>query len=101
MKPPPFERVPGEVNSQRFLMILLALEPLATRVGKRDVLDFIQQHGGLDRSRVGRIERHGRTVLVEVPDDWAARLARSLDGAQVGEKRVSVRVVPGDRESGA
>ena len=71
-------------------MSLLYLEPLPRRVSKADLLAFLDRVGGLDRSRVGRIELQGRRATIEVPDGWESRLARTLDGQTLGERRVQL-----------
>lgn len=70
------------------LMPLLHLEPLPRRITKGDLLAFLDQIGGLARSRVGRIELRGTQAVVEVPDGWEARLTKALDGQRLGERRV-------------
>ncbi|MEQ8787277.1 MAG: AAA domain-containing protein [Pirellulaceae bacterium] len=71
-------------------MSLLHLESLPRRTGKSDVLRFLVDQGGLDRKRVGRIDLRGESAVVEVPDDWAPRLARQLDGQLLGERPLHV-----------
>ena len=73
-------------------MPLLHIEPLPRRVSKREVLDFLDRLGGLDRKRVGRIEFRGPAAVVEVPDGWQARLLKALDGQMFGDRRVRVRI---------
>lgn len=71
-------------------MGLLHLEPLPRRASKAELLALLDRVGGLDRSRVGKIELHGSRATIEVPDGWEARLARTLDGQLLGERRVRV-----------
>ncbi len=69
-------------------MPVIHLEPLPRRASKSDVLALLHSAGGLDRRRVGRIELRGRQAVVEVPDGWEARLVKTLDGRQVGDRRI-------------
>ena len=69
-------------------MALLYLEPLPRRASKADLLAFLDRIGGLDRSRVGRIELQGNRATIEVPNGWETRLARTLEGQTLGERRV-------------
>jgi superfamily I DNA and/or RNA helicase len=69
-------------------MALIYLEPLSRRASKSDILALLDSAGGLDRRRVGRIELRGRQAVVEVPDGWEARLVKTLDGRQFGERRI-------------
>ena len=69
-------------------MGLLHLEPLPRRASKADLLALLDRVGGLDRSRVGKIELHGSRAAIEVPDGWESRLARTLDGQPLGERRI-------------
>jgi len=65
---------------------LLHLEPLPRRIGKSDLLAFLERVGGLDRRRVGRIELDGPVAIIEIPEGWQTRLVKALDG-QVLENR--------------
>ncbi|MCU0980752.1 MAG: AAA family ATPase, partial [Pirellulaceae bacterium] len=71
-------------------MPVIHLEPVSRRVAKSDVLSLLHTVGGLDRQRVGRIELHGGTATVEVPEGWQFRLARQLDGQRLGDRPVRV-----------
>jgi DNA polymerase III delta prime subunit len=71
-------------------MPLLHIEPLPRGASKGDLLQFVATLGGLDRQRVGRIELRGNQGIVEVPQDWHARLAKTLDGQRLGNRRVRV-----------
>jgi hypothetical protein len=71
------------------LMPLLHLEPLPRRITKGDLLAFLDQIGGLDRNRVGRIELRGTQAVVEVPDGWEARLIKALDGQRRSARRIA------------
>jgi ATP-dependent RNA/DNA helicase IGHMBP2 len=73
-------------------MPLLHIEPLFRRAGKPDILSFLEQVGGLDRKRVGRIEFRGPAAVIEVPEGWEARLLKSLDGQMFGDRRIRARV---------
>ena len=69
-------------------MPLLHLESLPRRASKSDLLKFLQETGGLDRRRVGRIELGGNAARIEVPDGWETRLVKALDGQPLGDRRV-------------
>lgn len=71
-------------------MDLIYLEPLPRRVSKSDILAFLQDPGGLDRQRVGRVELRGVQAIIEVPEGWKARLVKVLDGQKLGDRRVRV-----------
>ena len=71
-------------------MPLLHLQPIPRRVGKTDLLAFLDVVGGLDRKRAGRIEVRGREAVVEVPEGWQGRLVKTLDGQSLGGRRVQV-----------
>src|SRR5260370_4739640 len=66
----------------------LRLEPLPPRAARSDVLRLLTEQGGIDRRLVGRIDLQGRLAVVEVPDGWATRLARALDGADLDGRRL-------------
>jgi ATP-dependent RNA/DNA helicase IGHMBP2 len=66
----------------------LRLEPLPPRASRSDVLRLLTDQGGIDRRLVGRIDLQGRLAVVEVPDGWAARLVRALDGAEIDGRRL-------------
>ena len=67
---------------------LLHLESLSRQVGKTDLLAFLEQLGGLDRRRVGKIELRGNQATIEVPEGWELRLVNALDGQPLRERRV-------------
>jgi ATP-dependent RNA/DNA helicase IGHMBP2 len=69
-------------------MSLLHLEPLPPRTTKGELLTFLADTGGIERRRVGRIDLRGTTAVVEVPDEWLARLVKALDGASWKDRRV-------------
>jgi ATP-dependent RNA/DNA helicase IGHMBP2 len=71
-------------------MALIYLEPLPRRASKADILALLDNAGGLDRRRVGRIELRGTQAVVEVPDGWETRLIKLLDGQPMGQRRVRV-----------
>jgi ATP-dependent RNA/DNA helicase IGHMBP2 len=71
-------------------MILLHLESLSRQITKSDLLTFLVSVGQLDRHRIGRIDLRAGTAVVEVPDDWAGRLVKALDGRPLRERRVRV-----------
>ncbi len=71
-------------------MPLVHLESLPRRVTKSDLLSFLDKVGGLDRRHVGRIELQRQEAVIEVPAGWPSRLAKSLDGKKLGDRRVRV-----------
>jgi ATP-dependent RNA/DNA helicase IGHMBP2 len=80
----------ADAGSVAYAMTLLHLQSLPRRTGKSDLLRLLIEQGGIERQRVGRIELHGEAAVIELPDDWAARLARSLDGQMMGERPLHV-----------
>ncbi|MCU0915685.1 MAG: AAA domain-containing protein [Planctomycetes bacterium] len=69
---------------------LLHLESLSRQITRSDLLAFLHSVAGLDRSRVGRIDLHGGTAVIEIPDGWQARIVKALDGQMLGNRRVRV-----------
>ncbi len=74
-------------------MAQLVLENLAPRVGKSDLLRLLDDVGGLSGQRVGKIELGGGRATIDVPTGWEARLAKSLDGANVQGRRLTAYAV--------
>ncbi|RPJ59937.1 MAG: hypothetical protein EHM24_27540, partial [Acidobacteria bacterium] len=68
--------------------IMLHLERLSRQITKSDLLKFLHAAGGLESRRVGRIDLRAGAALIEVPDDWQARLVKALDGQTLGNHRV-------------
>jgi ATP-dependent RNA/DNA helicase IGHMBP2 len=81
-------------------MPLLHLDALPPRTTKGTIVRLLTQIGEIDRAKIGAIEIGGRGATVEVPDDWAARLVKSLDGASLGNRHIRARV-DGGRAPGA
>jgi DNA polymerase III delta prime subunit len=69
-------------------MPVLHLQPLPRRTSKSDLLAFLEEVGGVDRRRVGRIELRGTEALVEIAEGSEARLVKALDGRLLGDRRV-------------
>ncbi len=67
---------------------ILRLESLPARTSKGDLLQLLDGTGGLDRRRVGRIALAGTSAMVEVPEGWAPRLAKALDGSLLKNRRI-------------
>ncbi len=67
---------------------MLHLERLSRLISKSDLLKFLHLVGGLESRRVGRIELRAGEALIEIPDDWQARLVKALDGQTLGNHRV-------------
>lgn len=81
-------------------MTLLYLESLPPRATKGDILHLLCAIGGLVRDQVGRIELHGTTGIVEVPDGKEVRLAKALDGTDMKGRQIRVRAGGGNTLSG-
>lgn len=69
-------------------MPLVYLGSLPRRIRKSEILAFLNQVGGLDRGRVGRIDLQSGSAAIEVPEGWPTRLAKALDGQTLGERPV-------------
>lgn len=69
-------------------MPLIHLESLPARVTKSDLLDLLDRVGGLERRKVGRIELRGTQATIEAPAGWESRVAKALDGASLGDRRI-------------
>src|SRR3954452_18126183 len=69
-------------------MTLIHLAPLSSRTTKGQLLAFLCGTSGIESKRVGKIELHGSTAVFEAPDDWEARLVRTLDGASMNGRRL-------------
>jgi ATP-dependent RNA/DNA helicase IGHMBP2 len=71
--------------------MLLHLDALPPRLTKGALLRFICEQAGVDSQRIGTIVLNGRQATLEVPDGWAMRMARALDGARLGETNIRAR----------
>ena len=69
-------------------MPVLHLESLSRGTNKADIIRLVVDVGGINRRQIGKIDLHGTTSLVEVPEGWDGRLAKSLDGVKLGHRRV-------------
>ncbi len=69
-------------------MPFIRLGSLPRRISKPDLIAFLDQHGGLDRRRVGQIALNGHEATIEVPEGWPSRLVKALDGQPLGDRRV-------------
>jgi superfamily I DNA and/or RNA helicase len=69
-------------------MALLHIESLPARTTKGTIVRLLTQVGAIDRKRIGAIELRGREAAVEVPDKWAARLVKALDGTSLLNKHL-------------
>ena len=80
----------GQLTTDQWTMMMgiLYLEPLPPRAGKSEVLKWLADSGQIERSKIGRIDLQGKRAAVQVPDGRLQRLARQLDGAAFGERRV-------------
>jgi ATP-dependent RNA/DNA helicase IGHMBP2 len=59
---------------------LLHLEPLPPRTSRRDLIDFLTSATGINARQIGRIDLRGQAATVELPEHWAARIVKALDG---------------------
>ncbi|HUY88601.1 MAG TPA: AAA domain-containing protein [Pirellulales bacterium] len=82
-------------------MPLVRLESLPPRTTKSDLLELLGRTGGLDRKRVGRIELQGTQATVETPEGWETRVAKALDGAALGNRRIRAWVAGAASSSAA
>ncbi|MBC8356705.1 MAG: AAA family ATPase [Planctomycetes bacterium] len=69
-------------------MALLHLDALPPRTTKGTIVRLLTQVGEIDKQRIGVIGIQGRTATVEVPDTWAARLAKKLDGTELANRHI-------------
>ena len=69
-------------------MALLHLESLPRRTTKGTIVRLLTQVGEIERRRIGAIELRGREATVEVPDKWASRLVKALDGTQLVSQHI-------------
>ncbi|MBP87691.1 MAG: DNA-binding protein [Planctomycetaceae bacterium] len=69
-------------------MTLLHLEALPPRTTKGTIVRLLTQVGEIDKQRIGTIEMRGREASVEVPDSWASRLVRALDGTSLDNRNI-------------
>lgn len=72
-------------------MSWLYLESLPPGTTKADLLKLLDETGGIGGKRVGKIDLRGVTAVVEVPEGWAGRLVKALDGAPLKGRRVRAR----------
>ncbi len=70
------------------MTMILRLESLPARTSKGDLLQLLCTAGGIDRQRVGLISLVGNAAAVEVPEGWAPRLAKALDGSLLKNRRI-------------
>jgi len=69
-------------------MALLHLESLPPKTTKGTLVRLLTQLGQIDKRQIGRIELRGPAAAIEVPDRWAARLVRSLYGADLANRHI-------------
>lgn len=72
----------------------IQLENLSSRVGKAELLQLLDNVGGLPGRRIGKIELGGGRATVEVPADWQTRVAKTLDGATLAGRRIRAWALP-------
>jgi superfamily I DNA and/or RNA helicase len=73
-------------------MALLHLESLPPRTARKELVQFLIQVGKLDERQLGRVDLRGTSAIVEVPEQWAGRLLKALDGVSWKERRLRVRL---------
>lgn len=76
-------------------MALLHLESLGPKATRGEVVALLVQRAGIEARHIGRIELQRGAATVEVPDDWAARLVKALDGTAWNERRLRARLEAG------
>ena len=69
-------------------MALLHLDALPPRTTKGTIVRLLIQVGEIDKQRIGTIAIQGRSATVEVPDTWAARLAKKIDGTDLANRHI-------------
>lgn len=69
-------------------MTLLHLQPLPRQITKSDLLAFLISVGQLEHRHVGRIDLRANEAVIEIPDQWLARVVKALDGQTLGNRRV-------------
>ncbi|MCO5199588.1 MAG: AAA domain-containing protein [Anaerolineae bacterium] len=60
--------------------------PRQTRNGA--IFQLLVEQGRLAQQRIGRIDVQGTFATVEVADGWSGRVARRIDGAQIGRRHI-------------
>jgi ATP-dependent RNA/DNA helicase IGHMBP2 len=79
---------------------LLHLEPLPPRTTRRDVIDFLTSAAGIPARQIGRIDLRGQTATVDLPEQWAARLVKALDGAAWKDRKIRAWTTSAQRPTG-
>ena len=83
-------------------MAILHLEALPPQTTKGTIVRLLTQVGELDKQKIGAIEVRGRAATIEVPDSFAARLVKALDGASLASQHIRARceqaATAGERE---
>jgi ATP-dependent RNA/DNA helicase IGHMBP2 len=69
-------------------MATLHLDALPPRTTKGTIVRLLTQVGEIDKQRIGVIEIQGRSATAIVPDNWAARLAKKLDGTELANRHI-------------
>jgi len=69
-------------------MAFIHLDALPPKTTKGTIVRLMIQLGKLDRNRIGSIEVHGRGATVEVPDAWAHRVAKAIDGSNLANRLI-------------
>lgn len=69
-------------------MALLHLDSLPPRTTKGTIVRLLTQVGEIDKQRIGAIDIQGKSATIEVPDTWAARLAKKLDGTDLANRHI-------------
>lgn len=82
-------------------MPFIYLEHLPPRTTRKDLLAFLTAASGIPDRQLGRIDLRDRTATVEVPEPWASRVVKALDGAAWQNQRLRARLAPGAIAAGA
>lgn len=68
----------------------LHIQSISSRTTKGAILAWLLATEAVKKQQVGAIEIRGEQVTVDVPDGAGVRLAKHLDGAMLGDRRVDV-----------
>ena len=75
-------------------MTLLHLESLPPRTTRNELLQFLVQIGKVDERQLGRVDLRGTAAVIEVTEQWAGRLLKTIDGVSWKDRRLRVRMIP-------
>lgn len=70
-------------------MTQLYLDALPRKTSKGRLLRLLSEKGGINALMVGKINVSGTLATIDVPNKWASRLARALDGIRVENRNIT------------